>query len=204
MNKLNLWRIRAENFCLFNWRAFLLIPEIIYLMVRDPYFWSILVSALLFFSLLWLVVDKLSAQQIKPSQKNWYVILGVGTVVFSLCFFEQQSHAFFLKGLEAGAKRLLTTAQTAAGSTGGQTEQAITLIFDLLRWMIVMGALAGLYIAKQMSDQGQNGAVIYDSVWRVLLFVIAADVITFIIFSGDTSTNAGNGSTPGGGGVLNQ
>ncbi|MDJ0719456.1 MAG: hypothetical protein QNJ54_35425, partial [Prochloraceae cyanobacterium] len=86
MNQLNLWRIRAENFCLFNWRAFLLIPEIIYLMVRDPYFWSILVSALLFFSLLWLVVDKLSAQQIKPSQKNWYVILGVGTVVFSLCF----------------------------------------------------------------------------------------------------------------------
>lgn len=148
----------------------------IYLAVREPF----IVTLMLLSTCILYSVNQLFTMM--PALKNYRLrFWQIGSILLSLLIMlsiVQPAHALFLEGLENFVIELVTQAQSTV------PEEAITLIFNLIRAIFLIFIVIVALFALNQAQQGNDWRPIASIAGMALGTILVIDAITFL-FVGD-------------------
>ncbi|MCL1475101.1 hypothetical protein [Argonema antarcticum] len=163
---------------------------LIYLAVKEPVLITIILSTgLLFYCLNRIIHFVPSLNRLISSKiRFWHVAAIIMAITITFGLFEMPAGAVFLSGLEAFVKTLAQ--QSASGGGQAVSDQAVTLVFNLIRavFLILVGVAA--LFAYNQAQQGNDWRPIATQAGLAIGIVLAIDVITFL-FIGDGTGGTG-------------
>lgn len=184
MKALKIYRAKIENWSIRNWRIAIALPQLIFLIIHDPYWWGTIIAGSICFYYLWILIEKGAKYLgIKHKKTNLPIMIGVAVLIACFCM-EQQASAVIYKRLEAFVTDLVAQTTSATGGTANRYQKSIELLFLLARGITVFLFLGSSIQAKRQKDDNQNPRLMIDIAIGTFEFVILVEVVSFMLVGG--------------------